>query len=423
MVGLLLFIFTFLMLPALYCYVAKKSLSSRRQAAEQEQLEAAKQEQLEAAKRKKEAAVKALVARQNMAERLLKRCQEAGISSLDTEDDTSKVWIIAESMGVTSKEEAVALYREGQNPSKEAAEAVEIMRAESRASWREYELDKLKRSLADYPPNLIGRDKYTAWALALRTRVQKEIGGYEASSKVMSTYPSAHPTPQVSVTKEAMKGQLVGGAGLAAAKAIKTQNLNARSSAASADIAAGMSKLSFAYSRKAEELEWQLKRINRYLRSVNSKLIDTEHSDKYASMIEGHVSKAKLTCGGNLMLDIDFNITDEPEILGKEAFLDGVIDITATLDGNTIGSRTYCRPLSNCPRYSASLNKDLNEIYLIGKVHTGLQNNLHIQRVLMIVTANITEADIPNMVFEITPRTVWAVEGTRDGFLHDFSSI
>lgn len=385
--------------------------------------QAAEQEQLEAAKRKIEAAVKALVARHNTAKELLKRCREAGISSLDTEDDKSNVWTIAESMGVKSKEEAVALYKEGQNPSKEATEAVEKERAERRASWRKDEHDELKRSLADYPPNLIGRDKYTAWALALRTRVQKEIGGYEASSKVMSTYPSAHPTPQVSVTKEAMKGQLVGGAGLAAAKAIKAQNLNARSSAASADIAAGMSKLSFAYSRKAEDLEWLLRKINGYLGSINSKLIDTEHSDKYASMIEGHVSKAELTSGGNLALDIDFNITDEPEILGKEAFLDGVIDITAKLDGNTIGSRTYCRPLYNCPRYSASLNKDLNEIFLIGKVETGLENNLHIRRILMIVTANITDADVPNIVFEITPRTVWAVEGTRDGVLHDFSSI
>ena len=393
-------------------YRLKKLEAARRQAA--------KQEQLETDKRKKEAAVKALVARHNMAERLLKRCQEAGISSLDTEDDKSNMWTIAESMGVKSKEEAVALYRESLNPSKETTEAVEKEHAEFRASMRKHEHDDLKRSLADYPPNLIGRDKYTAWALALRTRVQKEIGGYEASSKVMSTYPSAHPTPQVSVTKEAMKGQLAGGAGLAAAKAIEAQNLNARSSAASADIADGMLKLSFAYSRKAEELEWLLKRINRYLGSVNSKLIDTEHSDKYASMIEGHVSKAELTYGGNLKLDIDFNITDEPEILGKEAFLDGVIDITATLDGNTIGSRAYCRPLSNCPGYRVSISKDPSEILLIGKVHTGLENNLHIQRVLMIVTANITDADIPNIVFEITPRTVWAVEGTRDGFLYEF---
>lgn len=408
---LLGFIFVFVILPACYYYAANKSLSSKRQAAEQEQVEAAK--------RKKEAEVNALVVRHYTAERLLKRCQEAGIYSLDTEDDKSNVWTIAESMGIKSKEEAIALYKEGQNPSKEATEAVE----KKRASWRKDEHDDLKRSLTDYPPNLIGRDKYTAWALALRTRVQKEIGGYEASSKVMSTYPSAHPTPQASVTKEAMKGQLVGGAGLAAAKAIKAQNLNARNSAASADIAAGMSKLSFAYSRKAEDLEWLLRKINGYLGSINSKLIDTEHSDKYASMIEGHISKAMLTSGGNLWLDIDFNITDEPEILGKEAFLDGVIDITATLDGKLIGSRTYCRPLYNCPRYSASLNKDLNEIFLIGKVKTGLENNLHIRQVLMIVTADITEADIPNIVFEMTPRTVWAVEGTRDGVLHDFSSI
>lgn len=128
-------------------------------------------EQLEAAK---QAASKALAERHKNAERLLERCEEAGISSLDTEEDKSNLWIIAERMGIKSKEEAVALYQEGQNPSEEAIEAVKKERAENRALLYEIECNDLKRRLADYPPSLIGREKYTTWALALRTRIQKE---------------------------------------------------------------------------------------------------------------------------------------------------------------------------------------------------------------------------------------------------------
>lgn len=373
-------------------------------------------QQLEAAK---QAESKALADRHRRAERLLKRCEEAGISSLDTEVDKSNMWIIAGSMGIESKEEAFALYREGLNPSQEAIVAVDKERTEERASQRRIECDDLERRLMDFPPSLIGRSKYTAWAVSLKTRIRDEIEGYEASSKLMSMYPSTIQTPQKNVTKEAIKGQLLGGAGLATVKAIEAQSFNTQSSATSASIAAGMSKLSSAYSRKVDKLKLLSGTTNRYLRTVNSKLIDTENSEKYASMIDARVSKARLSSGGNLKLDIDFKIMGEPEILGKEAFLDGVIDITATLDGKPIGSRTYCRPLSNCPSNSDSLTDDLNTIYFLGKVYTGLKNDLHIKP-LMIVTADITEADIPNIVFEITPRTVWAVEGTRDGLLYEF---
>lgn len=70
-----------------------------------------------AEKTKPEPTTDEIIRRHKKALTLVRRCREEGITSLYNADDASSLYIIAESMGIKSKEEAVKLYGEGKMPS------------------------------------------------------------------------------------------------------------------------------------------------------------------------------------------------------------------------------------------------------------------------------------------------------------------
>lgn len=426
MLSFIMAIFFILFLPLLYLvatitlrldkWIEAHPLTKKKRLAK---AEAEKKAEAIALAAKREAAEKEAVERYKCGKELVDRCEKEGITLLATEDDKSNLWIIANSMGVQSKEEALALYAEGMNPGEEVLARIKKEKDERRADFDKDDREEVSQRLARTPPDLVGRDKYTKWAFTLKARLDEGIAGYEASEKVMSLYPSTYATPQKSVTREAMKGQLVGGSGLAAAKAIEAQNFNARAAASNASLSASMAKHAFNDSLKADELKRERSRIISYITNISKRLIDTDHTEKYISMLEWKVSKAEVTLGGNLELNIDFMVSKgEPEIMGREAILDGIVDITARLKGKPIASTVYCPPYG--PSMESIENDELDKIFLCDKARAGF-NDRHVRYLGMITTTEITKADIPNITFEIVPRQLWAIEGSRDGLLYDFS--
>lgn len=384
-----------------------------------------KAEEAEAAKKASDADA---LRRHEAALDLVKRCEEFGIASLRTEDDKQNLWIVAESMGIASKEQAIELYQEGRNPSADTVAFIEKLQAEKRAAERAAKSQKdiywNEHRLKRCPPDIVGRERYSGWAEILRDRLRKEIESLDASSKVMATYPSAYPAPQKSVTKEAVKGQLVGGAGLAAAKAMGARDFNARSAKTSADLAMGMAKLSLSYSKKAERDRDYLQKTLKYLNAIGSKLIDTEHTEKYAEMVHINVVKPVVTDGGNLRFDLEVSVDGTPEILGRKAFLDGTVDITARLGSHVLGSASWCP--WDYPSRQYVLESDLSEVAsyaLKNKRYAGF-NRITVSKdtrdIYIFPDTNITAEDLPSIDFEVKPRKIWAVEGESDGLLYSF---
>ena len=126
------------------------------------------------AKTKPEPTTDEIIRRHKKALTLVRRCREEGITSLNNADDVSSLYIIAESMGIKSKEEAVKLYGEGKMPSMKTLEALKQSKANERLKCHKSDLQKVKDRLADCPPGLVGREKYTAWASELKTYLEKK---------------------------------------------------------------------------------------------------------------------------------------------------------------------------------------------------------------------------------------------------------
>ena len=384
-----------------------------------------KAEEAEAAKKASDADA---LRRHETALDLVKRCEEFGIASLGTEDDKQNLWIVAESMGIASKEQAIELYQEGRNPSADTVAFIEKLQAEKRATERAAKSQKdiswNECRLRQSSPDIVGRERYSGWAEILRDRLQKEIESLDASSKIMATYPSAYPTPQKSVTKEAVKGQLVGGAGLAAARAMEARDFNARSAKTSADLAAGMAKLSMSYSKKAERDRDYLQKTLKYLDAIGSKLIDTEHTEKYAEMVHINVVKPVVTDGGNLRFDLEVSVAGTPEVLGRKALLDGTVDITARLGSHVLGSTSWCP--WDYPSKQDALEDDLSDVArfaLTNERYAGfsrLSSHTLTSCVYIFPDTNITAEDLPSIDFVVKPRKIWAVECESDGLLYSF---
>ena len=401
-----------------------------------------------------------IIRRHKKALTLVRRCREEGITSLYSDDDASNLYIIAESMGIKSKEEAVKLYSEGKMPNAKTLEALRQSKAIERMKCHKSDLKKVTDRLADYPPGLVGKEKYTAWASELETYLEKSVESYANSSALLSSNNAALPTPQKSLAREAMKGQLIGGPGVAVAKTLSAQDFNARSAATSKQLETDMVDLANKYASMAKDMEKALKITKTYLADIGNRYIDTEHSEKYSPMVKGHVSNVHTTFGGNLEFDVSFEIDGEPEILGKEAFLDGTVDIIANLGNKTLGRTTYCPPLRaidsfhtgpvfhesvNLPDYSHLVGKDWESIdpvrYLkreldnghfisafevnnIGRIYAGFTTKHTCPSTVIIpTTVDVSKEDISNIEFEIVPRKVWAIQGGRKGLLYDFSPL
>lgn len=257
-----------------------------------------------------------------------------------------------------------------------------------------------------------------------------------------------------------MRGQLIGGAGVATAKALFAQNFNARSAATSKQLETEMVDLANKYASMAKDMGKALKITKTYLADIGNRYIDTEHSEKYSPMVKGHVSNVHATFGGNLEFDVSFEIDGEPEILGKEAFLDGTVNIIAKLGNKTLGRTTYCPPLRtidsfhagpvfhesvDLPNYSHLVGKDWESIdpvrYLkheldsghsidafrvnnIGRIYAGFTTKHTCPSTVIIpTTVDVSKEDISNIKFDIVPRKVWAIQGGKKGFLYDFSRL
>lgn len=137
-----------------------------------------------------------IIRRHKKALTLVRRCREEGITSLYSADDASNLYIIAESVGIKSKEEAVKLYSEGKMPNAKTLEALRQSKANERMKCHKSDLKKVTDRLADCPPGLVGKEKYTAWASELKTYLEKSVESYANSSALLSSNNAALPTPQ-----------------------------------------------------------------------------------------------------------------------------------------------------------------------------------------------------------------------------------
>lgn len=121
-----------------------------------------KAEEAEAAKKASDADA---LRRHEAALDLVKRCEEFGIVSLGNEDDKQNLWIVAESMGIASKEQAIELYQEGRNPSADTVAFIEKLQAEKQAaertekSQRDFHFNEYR--LKQSAPDIVGRERYS----------------------------------------------------------------------------------------------------------------------------------------------------------------------------------------------------------------------------------------------------------------------
>lgn len=384
-----------------------------------------KAEEESRSKAKAYAETKKLIERHQFALQLVERCEKENIKPLETEEDKSNLWLIAGSMGVKTKEESLALYKEGISPSKEILELIEKDKSETYTKEREDECRKI-RLYQDYQEkhsDLIGRDKYTTWALELKSTLLREADELTKLSAYAYTHKPMTSSTVKNPALESIKGELVGGIGLGTAKAIEALNANAENAARQARFAEKRRKSAKDFESWASKYRRQAKRLNWYIDSVNSKLIDIEHSEKYASLIKGQVTKAEATEGGNLRLQLQFTVESKSEVLGREAFLDGIVEITAKLGDEIVGTTVYYPHIFTIA-YDEIFSKEkpremqtysIHDIEdLKGEILTGFIPEKKIDYVYILTTTEVSDENLQSIRFEITPRQAWAVEGKRN---------
>ena len=266
---------------------------------------------------------------------LFEKCEDHGIELNEGPIDQSAVWIVAESLGIASREEALELLSEALNPS-----------PETKAALKAHDSNEVDRHNELYPATLIGKDKYL-------TKIKEELRELEEKHKALLAFSDSLvtgsiyvPTKPKNVTLEAAKGQLIGGPGLAAAKAISAEKYNSShpdggpgSSAMQAAFDLGVSKR-----MEASKLEPRIKELRAQIADIEARLIDLDNQEKYTKFARCKINldEVTLTDGGNVLVWIYSPDEKGATILGEPAIVDGSLIISAYLNGEQIGQSVFC---------------------------------------------------------------------------------
>ena len=336
---------------------------------------------------------------------MLFRSRDFGITSADQESERSSIWIVAESMGVESKEVALQMYREGESPSPETLRQVNQYKATKRLEAHEADVKSEKQRRSAAPPKLIGKDKYLKWATSAEEKASARAAELEKSAEAMLAYPQTYEAPQKSIAGEALKGQLIGGGAWAAANAHEAREFNRSAKSDHASLSEGLARIAVRDREKAAASRDEAKFYREYIREIKGRLIDLDHTAQYAELISCSATDVRLTEGGNISFHVAFNISRDAQVLKRKALLDGVYGIKAKLDSRVIGSTVYCPRL-----YTKQL-----------KSHSTVRTGFGVpewESVLILTTENVTEDNVPSIEFAFEPRIIWAIECKEDGSLY-----
>ena len=336
-----------------------------------------------------------ILERFDLANKLLTKCNEHGIVSAETPDDQSNIWIVGQSIGVGSKEEALSLFSEATNPSPEVKTALQRRRESELAAAKKRDSDRIARNDELYPASLVGKDKYL-------TRIKKELPElkeqretyFKASVHLANGDLFMSEKPK-NVTFEAAKGQILGGPGLAAAKATAAENYNSTISGGKPEASEGMLKWADDLNKKAYDLTGKIMELEGRIADIESRLIDIDNPEKYTKYVKCKVKALYITEGGNIDALV-FTIKGADKgatILDMPARVDGSIVIHAWSGNEQIGELTYS------PR--DGFDGDLNEA---GFGFPGKDE--------VIIPANreLNTDDLDSITFSYEPKTVWAIQ-------------
>lgn len=354
-----------------------------------------RREELAAIKAKREQKARTIKDYQS-AMALISKCEEHGIKSAKTEADRSAIWVVAQSIGIASKEEALSLYSEAKNPSNETQAILKEEDDRKRAKQVEADSDEAAHLNKLYPATLIGKDKYL-------TRIRKELQELEekreallAAADYIGSGRAFIPTKPKNVTLEAAKGQLVGGPGLAAAKAISAENYNSSHPDGMPSVSAMQSAAAWGVNkrREAAELEPRIKELRAQIADIEARLIDADNQGKYAKFAQCRVKTLSLTDGGNIKAWIlpAPEATKDAMILDEPAIVDGSVTIKAWLSGEQIGQAVYC---------PGGFDGNLSQ--------AGFEARRW-DPVIILVNKALTPDNLDSITITFEPKTIWAIQ-------------
>ena len=318
---------------------------------------------------------------------LFEKCEDHGIELNEGPIDQSAVWIVAESLGIASREEALELLSEALNPS-----------PETKAALKAHDSNEVDRHNELYPATLIGKDKYL-------TKIKEGLRELEEKHKALLAFSDSLvtgsiyvPTKPKNVTLEAAKGQLIGGPGLAAAKAISAEKYNSShpdggpgSSAMQAAFDLGVSKR-----MEASKLEPRIKELRAQIADIEARLIDLDNQEKYAKFARCKINldEVTLTDGGNVLVWIYSPDEKGATILGEPAIVDGSLIISAYLNGEQIGQSVFCP--------ERGFDGDLRKAGFGGWWFLGTD--------IILVSKELTKEDLDSITFTVEPNVIWAMQ-------------
>lgn len=303
---------------------------------------------------------------------------------------------VAELMGVSAME-ARELLSEARDPSPEIIDALKKLDS-NRINWTN-EL---------YPSSLAGKEKYL-------TEIKKELRELEERHKTLLAYADSlatgsvyMPTSPKNVTLEAVKGQIIGGPGLAAAKAISAEKYNSDHPGGMPSSSAMQAAIELSVNKRmeADRLETKIKELKAKVADIEARLIDMDNSEKYAKFVQCDFGDPRLTREGNIEVNIygASKTNEEAMILDEPAIVDGSAIVKAWLNGEQIGESIYCPDGFDGNLEKAGFGK--------GRSLDAFSFNLELLLTALIipVTRELKPEDLDSVTFTFEPKTIWAIQ-------------
>lgn len=303
---------------------------------------------------------------------------------------------VAELMGISAME-ARELLSEARDPSPEIIDAVEALDS-NRINWAN-EL---------YPSSLTGKEKYL-------TEIKKELRELEERHKTLLAYSDSlatgsvyMPTSPKNVTLETVKGQIIGGPGLAAAKAISAEKYNSDHPGGMPSSSAMQAAIELSVNKRMEaaRLETKIKELKAKVADIEARLIDMDNSEKYAKFVQCEFGIPRLTREGNIEVNIygASKTNEEAMILDEPAIVDGSAIVKAWLNGEQIGESIYCPDGfdGNLEKAGFGKGRSLDGFFIcLGPLLTAL---------IIPVTRELKPEDLNSITFTLEPKTIWAIQ-------------
>ena len=354
-----------------------------------------RREELAAIKAKKDQ-TNQIIENHQLAMTLVTKCEEHGIASDETEDDKSAIWVIAQSIGIANKDKAMSLYSEAKSPDPETEAILNEQAVQKSNDAKKRDSDYVAKLNELYPADQIGKDKYL-------TKVDKELQELEEKHKALlavadyvgSGSVCARTKPKNTML-EAAKGQLIGGPGLAAARAASAETYNSNHPNGMPDASTMQAFTDWAADRRLEaiKLERKIKELRGRVDDVKARLIDMDNQKKYARFVRLSTKTPSLTAGGNIEVRVvpTAGETEDAMVIDEPAIVDGSVVIKAWLNEEQIGQAIYCPD-----GFDGNLS------------HAGFK----VQRkdpVIILVDKPLASSDLSSITFTFEPETLWAIQ-------------